>query len=84
MSSATIGDGGRASTWVSGRFPHARHGWLQVPGGAADLDGQLRVGDTIVSVDGVPLNGQLLQVCFAKPLSSAAYGGHVFDHTSLE
>jgi len=33
-----------------------------VPGGAADLDGQLRVGDTIVSVDGVPLNGQLLQV----------------------
>ena len=32
-----------------------------VPGGAADLQGYFREGDTIASVDGIPLRGRLLQ-----------------------
>ena len=32
-----------------------------VPGGAAEVQGYFRSGDTIVSVDGVPLRGRLLQ-----------------------
>ena len=32
-----------------------------VPGGAADVQGYFRVGDTVASVDGVPLRGRLLQ-----------------------
>ena len=32
-----------------------------VPGGAADTQGYFREGDTIASVDGIPLRGRLLQ-----------------------
>ena len=32
-----------------------------VPGGAAEVQGYFREGDTIASVDGIPLRGRLLQ-----------------------
>ena len=44
-----------------------------VKGAAADLQGYFRVGDTIASVDGVPLRGQLLQEVMEPGKSSYSF-----------
>ena len=44
-----------------------------VPGGAADVQGYFREGDTIASVDGVPLRGQLLQDVMDRSKSSYSF-----------
>jgi hypothetical protein len=55
------------------RFDPFNHEYFwQVSGGAADQDGQILSGDTIVSVNGVQLNGLLLQVHAALPHLRAA------------
>ena len=38
-----------------------------VKGGAADVQGYFRMGDTIASVDGIPLRGRLLQASCSPP-----------------
>ena len=44
-----------------------------VPGGAADKQGYFLVGDTIASVDGVPLRGRLLQEVMDRSKSSYSF-----------
>mmetsp|Transcript_1029 Transcript_1029/g.3261 ORF Transcript_1029/g.3261 Transcript_1029/m.3261 type:complete len:263 (+) Transcript_1029:3312-4100(+) len=45
-----------------------------VPGGAADMDGQFLISDTIVSVDGVQLNGLLLQEVMNRNAEAHTFG----------
>jgi hypothetical protein len=44
-----------------------------VPGGAADLQGYFREGDTIASVDGIPLRGRLLQDVMDRSKNSYSF-----------
>ena len=44
-----------------------------VKGGAADVQGYFRVGDTIASVDGIPLRGRLLQEVMDPNKSSYSF-----------
>jgi len=44
-----------------------------VPGGAADVQGYFREGDTIASVDGIPLRGRLLQDVMDRSKNSYSF-----------
>lgn len=44
-----------------------------IPGGAADVQGYFREGDTIASVDGVPLRGRLLQDVMDRSKNSYSF-----------
>jgi len=53
-----------------------------VPGGAADTQGYFREGDTIASVDGIPLRGRLLQDVMDR--SKQSYSFDVWRLTPVE
>ena len=53
-----------------------------VPGGAADTQGYFREGDTIASVDGIPLRGRLLQDVMDR--SKNSYSFDVWRLTPVE
>ena len=44
-----------------------------MPGGAADTQGYFREGDTIASVDGIPLRGRLLQDVMDRSKNSYSF-----------